>query len=666
MTPKRSSALTVYLTCVISAAITVMAALSRRAIGPLSIGAIVLFATFAVCCELKPLRWLGPRGRGEVTASWTFLLGLFFLMPPTPAALATIAVVLAADTIRRAPLARALFNACQIALSVLVGVAIVEPFQTVAAPLDRASAGWLVAAIVVGIVAITLNSCFTLVAVGLSEGRNPIDLLRSFFGVNLAMEFILIALAPAMVVLVRSGLLVVVLMTTTVWAVYKTAELALAHHHEATHDLLTALPNRRSFFEQAATVVATAQRKQQTFAVLHIDLDGFKGINDRLGHHVGDRVLQAVGDRLLSIARKSDLVARLGGDEFAILLPPQTNAAEASELADEVRECLAQAMHIDGVPLAVGGSIGIAVYPDHGEDIDTLLSNADAAMYRAKAGRSGPQMFESGNERVTPTRMKLISEMSRAIDEHELILEYQPKIDFIDDHIVGAEALVRWYHPSLGRLMPASFMQTAEQTELMHSLTRYILREALTQTKRWHAEGLMLSVAVNVSSRNLHDRSFATEVARLLTELGVDGIWLEVEITENTVMTDPARSARALADLRELGVQVSIDDFGTGYSSLANLRTLPIDRVKIDKTFVSSMLTNVQDASIVRSIIELSMNLGLGTVAEGIEDAEVLEVLREMGCQFGQGYYIGAPMSGQELSNAVRSQGSAEIVREYR
>ena len=625
---------------------------------PVSFAAVGLFTMFALVCELKPLRWLGPRGRGEVTASWTFILGIYFLVPPAIAGSLTVGLMVAADAFRRGRISRSVFNACQVTLSVLIGSMIVEPFQSIAVPAARPSVGWLCGAILVGLIAVTLNSCFTLVAVGLSEGRNPIGLVRSFFGVNLAMDVILVALAPAMVVLVRSGLLVVALMTSTVWAVYKTAELALAHHHEATHDLLTALPNRRSFFEQSQETVAVAQRKQQHFAVMHLDLDGFKGINDRLGHHVGDQVLRAVGDRLLAAVRKNDLVARLGGDEFAVLLPSPTSPADAVDVAARLRDALTEPMSIDGVPLAIDGSIGISIFPDHGEDIDTLLSNADAAMYRAKEDRSGPQMFESVNERITPTRMKLIGEMSRAIAQNELFLEFQPKVDLRTDQIVGAEALVRWWHPTLGLLMPVSYIHTAEQTELMHPLTRWVMREALRQASEWHKDGVLLSVAVNVSARNLHDRSFADEVASLLAELGVDGAWLELEITENTVMTDPARSARALADLRKIGVQVSIDDFGTGYSSLANLRTLPIDWVKIDKSFVLTMLTNAQDASIVRSIIELADNLGLGTIAEGVESGEVLEELRQMGCQLAQGYYIGRPMNADEVSMTIKRWGS--------
>ena len=401
-------------------------------------------------------------------------------------------------------------------------------------------------------------------------------------------------------------------------------------------------------------MVAAASRTNENIAFLHIDLDGFKGINDQLGHKTGDLVLQEVADRLIRAVGPSDVVARLGGDEFAVMLRPPSNIADAKVVANSIRELFNEPMMIETLPLVVGGSIGISVYPEHGEDVDALLNNADAAMYRAKTTHTGSaETFDVSTDRFRPARFRLVGEVTRAIANNELELRYQPKMDLTAGTIIGVEALLRWRHPSLGLLNPDAFMHTTEQTELMHDLTKYVIREALEQTSRWHDEGWLLSVAVNVSARNLHDRRFPDVVETLLTNANVNGGWLELEITENSVMTDPERSARVLARLRELGVQISIDDFGTGYSSLARLRTLPVDRVKIDRSFVTSMATTPQDASIVQSIIQLASNLGLGTIAEGVETPEVLAMLQELGCQVAQGFLIGEPVPASELPNLI-------------
>jgi diguanylate cyclase len=292
----------------------------------------------------------------------------------------------------------------------------------------------------------------------------------------------------------------------------------------------------------------------------------------------------------------------------------------------------------------------VAEYPTHGEDMETLLVNADAAMYRAKKARGGSQVYTEAHGRSGPSRMSLVSEVTRALENNEFFLLYQPKLDLHSHAFVGVEALVRWNHPTRGTVFPDAFIPTAEQTELIQPLTDYVLLRALQQCAKWQADDLYLTMSVNVSARNLHSRNFVRRVTELLEQTGVAALWLELEITENTVMIDPERTAAVLKELRTHGVQVSIDDFGTGFSSLANLRTLPVDRVKIDKSFVFGMLESPRDESIVRSIIDLAENLGLGTVAEGVESPAVMERLRELGCELVQGYLTGRPTTADAIA----------------
>jgi diguanylate cyclase (GGDEF)-like protein len=448
-----------------------------------------------------------------------------------------------------------------------------------------------------------------------------------------------------------------------VWAIYSLAALALNHRHEATHDQLTGLPNRRFFYEQATlSLQAAARRHQRNVAVLHLDLDGFKGINDRLGHHVGDLVLCEVARRLSEGRRSVDVIARLGGDEFAILLGDVPNGQTAIEVGERMAVELARPLSVDGVPVAIGGSFGVALYPSHGEDIDSLLRHADVAMYRAKTSGGGLELYDDRRDQHSTGRLGLLAELNDAISKDELSLVYQPKVDLRSGSVFGVEALIRWKHSRLGMVPPAQFMASAEHTELVTPLSQFVLRKALRQCAEWHNRGLHIGVAVNCSARNLHDLRFPNIVAALLRETNVDPAWLEIEITENTVMSDPVRTASVLGHLRSLGVTIAIDDFGTGYSSLASLRDLPIDRIKMDRSFVTGMARRSEDLMIVRSIIELAQNLGLGTVAEGVEDEDVLGLLRQLSCDAVQGYLLGEPMTPEEFELRVRTGAFRTVV----
>ena len=414
-------------------------------------------------------------------------------------------------------------------------------------------------------------------------------------------------------------------------------------HHQALHDGLTGLPNRAMFREQvqaAATGPAVSG-----FAVLLMDLDKFKEVNDTLGHHNGDRVLIAVAERLRESMRPSDVVARLGGDEFGILLEGVGTPEDATALAERLLEALTRPFDVQGLTLEVGASIGIALFPTHGRDVDTLVQRADVAMYEAKRTYRGSAVYAPEHDSYSPARLALVGELRRAIEDGELGVVYQPKVDLRTGRIVGAEALVRWRHPVRGDVPADEFVPIAEHTGLLRPLTLDVLDRALAACARWRADGDPLVVAVNLSVRNLLDTELPTDVARLLDRHGLPAEALELEITESALIADPARTKVGLTRLRDLGVGIAIDDYGTGYSSLAYIRRMPVTVLKIDKSFVMGMASDENDGVIVRSTIDLGRNLGLAVVAEGVEDAETCARLLEYGCAIGQGFYFGRPMS---------------------
>lgn len=427
--------------------------------------------------------------------------------------------------------------------------------------------------------------------------------------------------------------------------------------HQALHDALTGLPNRTMFREQVQKAVDRSS--EDGFAVLLMDLDKFKEVNDTLGHHNGDSVLVAVAERLRNSMRPDDIVARLGGDEFGILLDGITSPAAASALCQRMLDVLTPPFSVQDLTLEVGASIGIALFPTHGRDVDTLVQRADVAMYEAKRGYSGHMVYAPEHDPYSPARLALVGELRQAIDHGELGVVYQPKVDLRDGRIIGAEALVRWQHPLRGDIPPDEFVPVAEHTGLLRPLTLHVLDRALGACARWRSDGHQLTVAVNLSVRNLLDTELPSDVARLLAQHGVPAHALDLEITESALIADPARTRIGLRRLRDLGVGIAIDDYGTGYSSLAYIRRMPVTSLKIDKSFVIGMATDENDRVIVRSTIDLARNLGLTVVAEGVEDAETGAQLLADGCEVAQGYHFGRPMSDEDFRVLVRGQAKA-------
>jgi diguanylate cyclase len=424
--------------------------------------------------------------------------------------------------------------------------------------------------------------------------------------------------------------------------------------HLATHDALTGLPNRVLLDDRLAQAIAHADRDAQPFAVLMLDLDRFKLINDSFGHRSGDIVLNEVARRLQGLVRSIDTVARVGGDEFVLVVSPSA-AREAEEVGKRANEILSTPIQLDGVDLRVSSSIGIAFYPTDGGSAESVLAHADAAMYCAKErGRNNCQCFAPGMKSVALERVSLESELHQALKLQQFELFYQPKVDTASGDIHSAEALIRWRHPQRGLIEPAQFIPLAEECGLIHEIGAWVLREACRQCAVWQRAGqLSLRVAVNVAASQFRRGDLLEVVRGALRESQLDARFLEIELTESAVMTNPEDSAAILEQLSRMGVLVSVDDFGTGYSSMSYLRRFPIDKLKIDRSFITDLATCADDASIVQAIVSLAHGLRLKVVAEGVETFEQLKFLQSVGCDQYQGYHFSAPLPATEFAELV-------------
>jgi len=416
--------------------------------------------------------------------------------------------------------------------------------------------------------------------------------------------------------------------------------------HVATHDALTGLPNRLLLADRMEQAIAQAERHRTRFAVMVVDLDRFKSINDSLGHLAGDAMLKEVARRLAVVLRKADTLARLGGDEFVLILNEIPRAQDVESTATRVLADIGTPVKLDDLELHTSTSIGISIYPDDGADAETLLQHADAAMYHAKkSGRNTYQFFAPAMNAFARERLQLENGLRRALSRREFVVHYQPKVDVRSGGIDSAEALVRWRHPTRGLTMPMDFIPLAEETGLIIPIGEWVLREACRQAFAWQAAGLRpLRVAVNLSAQQFKQKNLVDVVCAALTGARLEPHYLELELTESAVMDDPERSIDILRRLSELGVRISVDDFGTGYSSLSYLRRLPLDKLKIDSAFIREVATSRDDAAIVRAIVSLAHNLHLKVIAEGVETPDQLTFLRDLGCDQYQGYHYSAPV----------------------
>ncbi|MEP7114542.1 MAG: EAL domain-containing protein, partial [Ilumatobacteraceae bacterium] len=462
-------------------------------------------------------------------------------------------------------------------------------------------------------------------------------------------DVVLLALSPIVIVAAERSLVLLPVLLVPVLAVYRSALLSAEKEHQAMHDALTDLPNRLQFSEVIERRFENARSKSTCGAVLLIDLDRFKEVNDTLGHPTGDALLCQIGPRIQPILPVGGVVARLGGDEFAVVVPDVT-ADDALRIGETIVGVLEPPFRLDEFNLEVQASIGIAIFPDHGTSADELIKHADSAMYFAKGRNSGIEIYDAEHDQNSRRRLSLLSELRTALVKGEVVLYYQPKLDLSTGTVIGVEALVRWHHPLFGLIPPAEFVPFAEHTGLIRPLTSFVMRTAVTQARAWLDSGIDTAIAVNLSARSLHDGAISKEVADLLLEFSLPPNRLQLEITESSIMADPARAKRVLEDLDGMGLHLCIDDFGTGYSSLSYLQDLPVREVKIDMSFVTHVLDNPRDRVIVRSTIDLARHLGLKSTAEGIESAAAQEWLQLAGCDQGQGFYIAPPMPAHDVT----------------
>ncbi|MFB2922986.1 EAL domain-containing protein [Aerosakkonema funiforme] len=442
----------------------------------------------------------------------------------------------------------------------------------------------------------------------------------------------------------------------------KQAEATIQYH--AFHDLLTGLPNRTMFDRHLSTALANADNSKTMLAVMFLDMDRFKTINDTLGHAVGDRLLQGFAERVKACLRESDIVARWGGDEFTVLVPQITSPEDAAKVGQRILEALKPAFYLQGhatgeetPPLHITSSIGIALYPHDGEDAETLLRNADAALYRAKEhGRNNYRFYKPEMNAQASQLLALENRLHQALEQREFEVYYQPQIHINTGEIIGMEALVRWRHPELGLVSPGQFIHLAEENGLIVPIGEWVLRTACAQNKAWQNAGFSpLRVAVNLSPRQFQQPNIASRVAMVLEETGLDPQYLELEITETTIMQNLDFASEMLRDLQTLGVYISIDDFGTGYSSLGYLKKFPFDKLKIDQSFVRDLKDNPQDIAIISAMITLGRGLNLKVVAEGVETREQLELLRSLQSEEMQGYLFSQPLAVEEATNLLHN-----------
>ena len=622
---------------------------------------LALFALCALAGELVPLKVHTRGSEGEVTTSTCFALALMLAGGPAVAMAGLLAASILADTLNGKPIKKIAFNAAQYSVSVAAASALLTFTDVPESGTLPFGPEDLVPILGVAGSFFVVNSALVSTVVALAQGVIKLGRYLAndlFFQASTA--GLLLGLSPVVVLAAEFSLPALLLLLLPFLAVHRGGRAAIAKEHQSLHDALTGLPNRTLFRDRIEQAITAGRRADVTSAVMLIDLDHFKEINDTLGHHAGDRLLEEVAHRLEASLGGRDTVARLGGDEFGVLLPALRRPGDANVVARQLLAGLREPFSIEGLTLEVDASIGMACHPAHGTGVETLIQRADIAMYSAKEGGGGHAMFEPRLDRFSPRRLSLAGGLRQAIQNGEITLFFQPKAELDTGTVIGVEALARWEHPRLGLVGPTEFVPIAEQTGLIGPLTSYVLDAALRQVREWKDDGRELSVAVNLSARSFLDAQLAIEIPRLLSKHNVEARLLELEITESMLMLDPGRAQAVLERLSRIGLTRSVDDFGTGYSSLANLKRLPVDVIKIDKSFVMDMAIDASDAAIVRSTIDLAHNLGLRVVAEGVESHQAWSRLRELRCDLAQGFYVSRPLPAPDLSRLLDER-SAEI-----
>ena len=607
-----------------------------------------ILAASVLLGEMLPIKIPRRGGEEELTLSAAFTLALLMIGGLGPALVAQSLASVVQDVHSGKPAWRVRFNLGQYALSLLAAWLVVRAI----APSSRLdylhpfASGQLPGMLLGCVVFFLINSGVVGTAIAFYQGVT----LRAYFANNLSFAVItggvVLLVAPIVLAAASYSVAIVPLCLAPVVAMYNSISQSARSEHLARHDSLTGLPNRMAFHD---VVAGALQDPAQPACILLIDLDRFKDVNDTLGHRYGDMLLVQVAGRFRQAVGASGEIARLGGDEFA-LVGPGCGLEATADLARRVADSLRAPFELEEVVVDTQASVGVALFPQHGTDLDALLQKADVAMYRAKETGLDVEFYDERHDHHSPAKLALTAELRGAVTSPEIEVWYQPQLDFRTGEAHAVEALVRWHHPRLGLLQPASFIRAAEQSHLIKPLTEKVLAIALRQVADWRAQGLEVAVAVNISPQVLIDAAFTDQVLAALRRAGVPPSLLKLEVTEGALMSDPETARRVLRDLDGVGVEIAIDDFGTGYSSLAYLADLPVSEVKIDRSFVSRMAAGTSERIIVSSTIDLAHHLGLRAVAEGVESLELLPQLRALGCDVAQGHALSRPVPAADAT----------------
>ncbi|MDT0327869.1 putative bifunctional diguanylate cyclase/phosphodiesterase [Nocardiopsis lambiniae] len=601
--------------------------------------------------ELRPISIPGRSPGSGAPTSLPFSLALILFQGLPLAGLVQVVATVVAGFARGHAAHRIAFNAAQYTLSLGAADAVL---RLVLAPLRGTATGVpagqaLLAIGLAGITYFLVNRILVICAVAMHE-RVPLgQAMAKGLGRQIQINAVLVGMAPLVAVAMTHSVLYVPLFALPLGALYTSALLSVKRDHQANHDELTGLANRKLLTLRAHQEIDAARRRGGRVGLLLLDLDRFKEVNDTLGHPTGDRLLQIVAGRLTHSVRPGDLVARLGGDEFAVLLPQIRDIEAAAEVAARLRGALTEPVRLDGMDLDLEASIGIALHPEDAVDFEHLMQRADVAMYVAKSARSGVESYDPGKDRNSTARLSLFSELRRGLTEGALEMHYQPKVRLDDGHPVGVEALARWRHPTRGLLGPEEFMPVVEESHLFRAFTGQVLDITLAHLARWREQGMRLPVSVNLGVRELLDPSLPETVASALAEHGIPPERLVLEIGEHALITDVEAATAAVHRLRELGVGLALDDFGTGHFTLVQLAGLPLDEVKIHESFTARLTDGTGNGpTVVHAAIALVNALGMRATAEGVQTREFAEAARGTGCHAAQGHHFAAPMPADE------------------
>lgn len=619
-----------------------------------------ILAGLAVVGDARPVTTPGGRSSLTVFPSICFTFAILLIYGFAAAVIVQSAAVVVSSIRLRHRLWRGAFNASQYALSfggawLVLRMAHGEPFMPGQSP------GIASIAVTLGAAAIWFLANYSLVtaAVGLRFGGSWWELLRRSIAFDALTTGSLLLLGIVLAGAARESAALIPLVIVPLLAVNRMAHLATEKERVTDTDPLTSLANRTKLMQEVADQVAVcsqrsaADSREHRFALLVLDIDRFKYVNDALGHAVGDRLLVEIGARIRRAVPDGNLVARLGGDEFAVIAPEMESQEDALATAARISTMLSVPVVLDGLSLDVGGSIGIAMHPSHGEDFAALMRHADVAMYDAKTRGDAVAVYAPEADHNSPARLSLLADLRRALedpDSTEVAFYYQPQVEMASGTVVGVEALLRWHHPDRGLIDPEELIRVAEHSGVMRLLTLRVIDDVVAQLAKWRVNGLVLRASINVSVRDLHTDEIVERLAEQLLHHDLSPELLQLEITEGALMADPRRVLATLQRLHKVGIALSLDDFGTGYSSMQHLRRLPLAEVKIDRSFVLGMVNDSDDEAIVRSIIELAGALGLRVVAEGVEDDRTRRLLLAAGCHVGQGWFYARPMPGDELA----------------